>query len=99
MNHFLYRLIPPRPTFPGDMTEAEGKIMQAHFGYWAGLMAERKAVVYGPVMDPRGSYGVAIVEVADDTTARGIAADDPAIRSSAGFSFELHPMGDALVRP
>jgi hypothetical protein len=36
MNHFLYKLIPPRPSFPADMFEAEGAIMQAHFGYWAG---------------------------------------------------------------
>jgi hypothetical protein len=26
MIHFLYRLIPPRPSFPADMSEAEGAI-------------------------------------------------------------------------
>jgi hypothetical protein len=36
MSHFLYKLIPPRSTFPGDMTEAEGAIMQEHFAYWGG---------------------------------------------------------------
>jgi uncharacterized protein len=35
MAHFLFKLIPPRPTFPGDMTEEEGAIMEDHFGYWA----------------------------------------------------------------
>jgi hypothetical protein len=70
--------------------------MQAHFGYWADLTAERKAVCYGPVM---GTYGIAVVEVSDEATARRIATDDPAIRSTAGFSFELHPMGDSIVRP
>ena len=82
-----------------DMSEAEGAIMQAHFGYWSGLMAKRKAVAYGPVLDPHGTYGIAVVEVPDEATARGIAADDPAIRSTAGFGFELHPMGDSIVRP
>lgn len=99
MNHFLYKLIPPRPTFPSAMSEAEGAIMEAHFGYWTGLMAARKAVAYGPVMDPKGTYGVAVVEVNDEATARSIAADEPAIRSTAGFAFELHPMGDSMVRP
>ena len=99
MNHFLYKLIPPRPTFPSNMSKAEGAIMEAHFGYWAGLMAARKAVAYGPVMDPKGTYGLAVVEVHDEATARRIAADDPAIRSTAGFSFELHAMGDSMVRP
>lgn len=99
MNHFLYKLVPPRPTFPADMTEAEAAIMEAHFGYWARLIAERQAVAYGPVADPKGTYGIAVVEVADEAAARSIAADDPAIQSNAGFDFELHPMADAMVRP
>jgi uncharacterized protein len=98
MIHFLYKLIPPRPSFPADMSVTEGAIMQAHFGYWAGVIAHGKAVAYGPVMDPTGTYGIAVVEVSDETTARRIAADDPAIRSTAGFGFELHQMPDAIVR-
>jgi uncharacterized protein YciI len=99
MAHFLYRLIPPRPTFPGDMTEEEGAIMQQHFGYWEGLIRERQAVAYGPVMDPKGTYGIAVVEVDDEATAKGIAENDPATTSNAGFRFELHQMPDAIVRP
>jgi uncharacterized protein len=98
MAHFLYRLIPPRPTFPGDMTEEEGAVMQQHFGYWEGVISAGQAVAYGPVMDPEGSYGIAVIEVHDDATATGIAESDPAIASNAGFSFELHPMPDAIVR-
>jgi hypothetical protein len=99
MNHFLYRLIPPRPTFLEDMSETEGTIMEAHFGYWAGVITERQAVAYGPVMDPAGVYGVAVLEVVDEATARSIAANDPANKSNGGFRFELHPMVDAIVRP
>lgn len=98
MAHFLYKLVPPRPTFPGDMTEDEGAIMQEHFGYWSTVIAERRAVAYGPVMAPEGSYGIAVLDVADDAAAAGIAENDPAITSNAGFTFELHPMPDALVR-
>jgi hypothetical protein len=96
--HFLYRLLPPRPTFPGDMTEAEGAIMQEHFGYRAGLIEGRQAVAYGPVMDPAGTYGIAVLEVEDEGAAKEIARNDPAVTSTAGFAFELHPMPDAIVR-
>jgi uncharacterized protein YciI len=99
MPHFLYRLIPPRPTFPGDMTEEEGAVMQEHFGYWAGLIEERRAVAYGPVMDPAGTYGIAVLEVDDEGAARSMAEEDPAITANAGFAFEVHPMPDAIVRP
>ena len=99
MAHFLYKLIPPRPTFPADMTEEEGTVMQEHFGYWAKMIEERRAVAYGPVMDPNGTYGIAVVEVDDEATARSIAEGDPAITASAGFGFEVHPMPDAIVRP
>lgn len=97
--HFLYKLTPPRLTFPSDMTEDEGAIMQEHFGYWERLIRERQAVAYGPVMDPEGTYGLAVVEVEDEATASSIAENDPAITSNAGFRFELHQMPDAIVRP
>ena len=99
MNHFFFKLIPPRPTFPMDMTEVEGAIMQEHFGYWGNLIAERKVVAYGPVMDPKGTYGIAVVEVENEASAQNIATNDPAIRSNAGFSFEMYQMLDARVRP
>jgi hypothetical protein len=98
MPHFLYKLIPPRPTFPGDMTEVEGAIMEDHFGYWAGLIAQRRVVVYGPVMDPNGGYGIAVLDVEDDAEARRIAEADPAIGVDAGFGFEVHSMPDTIVR-
>jgi uncharacterized protein YciI len=98
MPHFLYKLIPPRPTFPGEMSEGEAAIMQEHFGYWSKLISERQVVAYGPVMDPKGTYGVGILEVDDDETAARIAENDPAIRSNADFDFELHPMPDTIAR-
>jgi uncharacterized protein len=99
MAHFLYKLIPPRPTFPADMTEEEGTVMQEHFGYWAKMIEERRAVAYGPVMDPNSTYGIAVVEVDDEATARSIAEGDPAITANAGFGFEIHSMPGAIVRP
>ncbi len=58
----------------------------------------RSAVVYGPVMDPRGGYGIAVVEVDGEAAANHIAERDPAIAAEAGFSFEVHVMPDTKVR-
>jgi uncharacterized protein len=73
MNYFLDRLIPPRPSFARDMTEAEATIMQEHFAYWLGLLEQRKVVVVGPVLDPKGTYGIALLEVEDEALAENLA--------------------------
>ena len=99
MFHFLYKLIPPRRTFALDMSETEGAIMHEHFAYWSRLIAERKAIAYGPVMDPNGLYGIGVLEGENRETALSIAIADPAITSRAGFAFEVHQIADALVRP
>ena len=64
---FLYKLIPPRPTFVQDMTEAERKAMEEHAIYWKGLIDRGIAIIFGLVLDPKGPWGVAIVEVADES--------------------------------
>ena len=34
VNRFVYKLVPPRGTFPSDMSEGEAAIMAQHFAYW-----------------------------------------------------------------
>ena len=63
---FLCRLLPPRPSFVHDMTGDEAAIMQSHVSYWTELMAKGLAVVFGPVADPRGPWGLGIVRAQDD---------------------------------
>jgi hypothetical protein len=99
MFYFLFKLIPPRRTFALDMTEAEGAIMHRHFAYWSRLIAERKAVAYGPVMDPNGLFGIGVLESENRIAALSLAIADPAIAAKAGFAFEVHQIPDALVRP
>jgi uncharacterized protein YciI len=98
MSYFFYKLIPPRATFPADITERETAIMQEHFAYWEHLLAERKVVAIGPVLDPKGTYGIAVLEVEDERSAQNLAKKDPAITSEAGFSFEVYPMLETKVR-
>ena len=81
-----------------DITETEGAIMQQHFVYWRQILADGKVIVYGPVMDPEGTFGVAVLQTEDQTDAFRIGENDPAVKSNAGFRFELHSMPDAIVR-
>ncbi len=98
MLYFLYKLIPPRPTFPQDMTEAEGKMMQEHISYWQDLADRKIALVFGPVLDPGGVYGIAIIETEDKAIAENIGKNDPALKAQIGFRSEYYPMHEPIVR-
>src|SRR5918999_1278863 len=95
---YLYRLTPPRPTFPADITAAEGAVMERHFGYWSDQMSRGAAVVFGPVADPAGTYGIAILNVPSEAEARSICAHDPAVTAKLGFTFGVHEMPNAAIR-
>jgi uncharacterized protein YciI len=98
MKYFFYKLIPPRATFPQDITPAEAEMMQRHIAYWSGLLARGSVVAFGPVADPNGVYGVAILEVSGEAEADQLIAGDPAIMSNAGFRAERMAMPRANVR-
>ncbi|MGD0550874.1 MAG: YciI family protein [Candidatus Bathyarchaeia archaeon] len=61
------------------MTEAEREVMQEHVLYWTGLADRGTAIVFGPVLDPKGTWGVAIVQVEDEAELRAILTNDPAL--------------------
>lgn len=94
---FVYKLIPPRPSFAADMSEAEREVMGAHGAYWRGLLDTRVAVVYGPVLDPAGVWGLAVVEAGSADDVRALGAADPAV-SSGVASFDVFPMMGASAR-
>ena len=89
--HFFLKLVPPRPTFPQDMSEEERNIMNKHAEYWRELMKKGIVIAYGPVMDPRGTYGIGIVEAENEEKAKSIAVNDPAPLSGLGH-YEIYPM-------
>jgi uncharacterized protein len=55
--HFFVRLIPPRATFPMDMTAEEKLLMQEHVHYTQEKFAAGKVLIYGPVMAREGRSG------------------------------------------
>ncbi len=98
MAFFLCKLIAPRSTFAQDMTESERKLMGEHGGYWRTLADRGVAVVFGPVMDPKGAWGLGLLEAKDETEVRALLADDPVTKANAGFRYEINPMAQATLR-
>jgi uncharacterized protein YciI len=98
MAYFFFKLIPPRPTFPGDITPAEAGLMQQHVGYWRGWMEKGHVVAFGPVADPKGTFGIGIIRLDEGADPQSVAANDPVVAAGVGFRCEIHPM-PSLVLP
>ena len=54
--------------------------------------------MFGPVSDPSGGWGLAVVEAETEDEVRALGADDPAVTSGTA-TFEVMPMPVAIVRP
>jgi len=65
----------PRPTFHLDMTDDEKRTMHEHVAYWT---KKGEAVVFGPVLDPKGVYGIGVYRVDDLDHMRRLLDADPA---------------------
>jgi len=61
-----------------DTTDAERSIMQQHVAYWMEYMNKGMVLAFGPVLDPKGGYGLGIVEVEDEQQVQELIANDPA---------------------
>jgi uncharacterized protein YciI len=95
--HFFFKLIPPRTTFPGDASAEELALMKQHADYFAGLFSEGKALLYGPVLSSAGTFGIAILEAENEAQAREIAANDPSVLGGLN-RFEVAPMRVSAAR-
>ena len=71
------------------MSAEEREIMLNHVNYWKGLMDRGLVVVFGPVLDPQGVYGIGIVNVEDDEQLKHITENDPAAKINR---YEMYPM-------
>jgi len=96
VKHYCYKLVPPRPTFAEDMTAAEMAAMEKHFAFWSDLVERGEALVYGPVADPTGTYGLAVLQVESEERLADIARNDPAV-NDAGCRAETYDMPSTIV--
>jgi uncharacterized protein len=99
MPHFLCKLKPPRPTFLSDMTPEETLVMRGHREYWTPRVEIGVVIAMGPVADPTGAYGVAIIEAPSLMALEAMQASDPAVLARRGFAYENFPMPTIAVRP
>ena len=97
MNYFFYRLNAPRPTFAADMTAEEGALMGVHAQYWRELVANGTAIVVGPVLDPKASFGMAVVRLEEGADPSALGNYDPVITANKGFTFEIFPMPRVML--
>ena len=98
MSTFIFRLEAPRPTFATDMSDEEREIMGRHAAYWQPFIDSGQMVVFGPVLDATGSWGLGVVEADDEDELRLFAAGDPAVTTGTA-TIEVGRMLAGLVRP
>jgi uncharacterized protein YciI len=98
MTTFVFRLKAPRPNFALDMTDEEREIMGRHAAYWQPFVDSGQMVVFGPVLDSTGSWGLGVVEGEDEDEMRAFAAGDPVVVSGTA-EIEVGKMLAGFVRP
>jgi uncharacterized protein len=98
MGTFVFRLKGPRSTFALDLTDEEREIMDRHAAHWQPFIDSGQMVIFGPVLDGTGSWGLGVVEAEDEDELRAFAAGDPVVTTGTG-EIEIGTMLAGFVRP
>ena len=98
MSTFVFRLKGPRPTFALDMTDEEREVMALHAAYWRPMIESGRMVIFGPVLDGGGSWGLGVVEADDEEEIRAFASGDPVVTSGTA-DIEVGKLLAGYVRP
>jgi uncharacterized protein len=87
--YFVLHLLPCRPDFAFTMTDVEKSIMEQHVSYWREQMQYGKVLVFGPVLDPKGPYGLGIVAVELEEEVVSFIENDPASKLNTYEYFQM----------
>jgi uncharacterized protein YciI len=100
MSTFVIRLEASRPTFAMDMSDDEREIMGRHAAHWQRYIDSGQMVVFGPILEPAGSWGLGVLEADEqhEDELRAFAAGDPVVTSGTG-RIEIGKMLAGFVRP
>jgi uncharacterized protein YciI len=79
------------------MTDAEQEIMDRHAAHWQAYIDSGQMVIFGPVLDDSGSWGLGVVEADNEEELRAFAARDPAVTTGT-TEMELGKMPTGFVR-
>jgi uncharacterized protein len=93
MTLFLFKLIPPRADFAQTMTADEQQAMAEHMEYWQQLLKDGRVVVYGPVADPEGVWGLGVLRASDRAEVLAIGERDPSVLAGVN-TFEVFEIMD-----
>ena len=55
--------------------------MDQHFAYWKDLNDKGVCIFGGPVLDPKGVYGIIVVRATTEDEANALAAGDPGVKA------------------
>jgi uncharacterized protein YciI len=92
--YFFIRTQNMRPTFQLDMTAEEREVMQRHVAYWTEKATQGIAIVFGPVLDPKGVYGIGVYQAKDEAEMKEMLDLDPA---NGLLQVDVLPMARAVV--
>ena len=98
MPTFIFRLKAPRPNFALDMTEEEREVMGRHAAHWQQFVDSGQMVVFGPILDGTGSWGLGVIEAEDEDELRAFAARDPVVTTGTA-EMEIGKMPAGFIRP
>lgn len=71
--------------------------MGRHAAYWQPLIESGQMVVFGPVIDETGSWGLGVVEAEDEEELVSFAAGDPAVTTGT-VGMEIGRMLAGFIR-
>ena len=63
--------------------------MQNHVEYWRPFVKDGTVIVLGPVLDPNGGYGIAVIGVESEEQLNSLISGDPA---NGLNNYEVFPM-------
>jgi uncharacterized protein YciI len=98
MRTFVFTLKAPRPNFALDMSDEEREVMGRHAVHWRPYIESGQMVIFGPVLDSTGSWGLGVVQSDNEDELRDHAARDPVVTTGTAH-IELGTMLQGFVRP
>lgn len=98
MPQFLYLLKPARPGMLTQSTPEEDETVSRHFAYLKELTVRGVMILVGRTQNAdETTFGIAIFEAEDETAARKIMENDPAVQRGV-MTATLYPYKIALMR-
>ena len=98
MAWYLYRLTPPRTDFGATMSDEERGVMGHHVAYWSRHLDTGTALVFAPVADPTGDWGMAVVHADSELEVNALGDQDPAVVAGVG-RYDVLLLPGAVVGP